>query len=212
MILNKKGLAVLPLVALLFTSCNSWKSVDYNAAKKFIDTNYKLDGALTKLPKKVHEKFNGTANNDEMSIAMLKFCTSEIFYTSSVPGTQIDWAKGSPYTYEGDYNPSKDVGDYGISPIKSEYDILVNVDSLIPEDKEKYRTCVYETNGKKFKQTANVKQDIDNNNFSHTTEWRSYDEKGYRVEVYAKGEFKMKDESVDISYNYEYRAIYTYEN
>lgn len=60
MILNKKGLAVLPLAALLFTSCA--KSVSYEQAVKFVDETYKPGEVAT--PTKAYEEFQGKAHND----------------------------------------------------------------------------------------------------------------------------------------------------
>lgn len=61
MILNKKGLAVLPLAALLFTSCS--KSMSFDQAVEFVKTNY--TSTEQKTPKKTVLDVVGTASNDE---------------------------------------------------------------------------------------------------------------------------------------------------
>lgn len=63
MILNKKGLAVLPLVALLFTSCGQ-KNIGFDAAVKFAEENYTATEPIT--PTKGARDAKGDASNDEI--------------------------------------------------------------------------------------------------------------------------------------------------
>lgn len=210
MILNKKGLMMLPLVALLFTSCSPWKGVDYKTAKEFIDTNYKLDGATAKLPTKVHEKFNATAA-DEASASYV-FGTAMLYFYSMTTMLSLEWSETAPYKcdYDKDYEP-KDLADPKLLPIVSGGFSLLATDYLYESDVEAGYTVTYQTNGKKFKQNLSGQDGPMKMNQSIT-----YNDEGYRLEVSgscsANGEITDEEsgQKMKIDFSFTFSGTYTY--
>lgn len=210
MILNKKGLMMLPLVALLFTSCSPWKGVDYKTAKEFIDTNYRLDGATAKLPTKVHETFKCNAVDENSADAVVGIA---MFAFYSVTGLEnIKWTEEAPYKGEcnADYIPSEEqMFDFPISPIVSEGPETA-ADILTPSNPDEDLTASYAIDGKKFKQDLSTKMyEVIKCNGSYV-----YNEKGYRSEVTfncsGKGEIVNLGGKITVDFSFNYHGVYTY--
>ncbi|MCQ2796590.1 MAG: hypothetical protein MJ213_04775 [Bacilli bacterium] len=214
MILNKKGFMMLPLAALLFTSCNSWKGIDYEAAKNFIDTNYKLDGATAKLPAKVHEEFNATAN-DVLSCSYEVIMAMSYFYSTNVVLNKLEFTEEAPFKchYKDDYVPSpEEFTDPKLLPIASDSTAEVS-DVLMQSDEKLGLTVTYQTNGKKFKQNMSGKM---YDGLVNATQSFTYNDEGYRSEVSGEcsgsGEVENpatgKKETINFSFTF--NATYTY--
>lgn len=174
MILNKKGLAVLPLVALLFTSCA--KNVSYEEACKFVRENY--TETTPKTPKSGTFEFQGRATDEEtkaLVIAMVEAASKTL---------QIE------IKLDNNLHAKVDITPYALSPL-SEAGIVH------PLDGQKGVDFTYTIKGKNFTQSTHAKSN-DSSTGGKVETWISqdYNDKGFLTKSYAKEVMKQDKQEV----------------
>lgn len=193
MILNKKGLAVLPLVALLF-SCGG-KSISYDEAVKFIDANY--TSTEEKIPTKLVVEFSGTGA-DDISKKYVKYNAKQYF------GLELD----NNLHYKGEMSAEG----RSLSPLKS---------NQLPKDNPEVGTKVtYSLNGKSLmvvtKLAIDVREPIAT--FYEMISDTTYNDQGYPIKNYEKitqkgpvdDPFSEEAVTIDVNCSYNYTLTLTY--